>query len=242
MSHIGAASNRRFRGLFYGPIHRRFFLLLSLILGAVLFLLYLNVVGTAFHTLFPGLGAYGILLILATCLLGSYVNIPLKRYRSLHPRLTVRRVTVFGISYPVPAYRVGYSNSIVAIIVGGAVVPIASSLYLLAKAGPALPSIVAGVAIIAAVVKVVARPVRGVGIVVPVLIPPVAAALVGMLLGGEFSYAVTYVAGTLGTLIGADLLNLKVILKLGAPITSIGGAGTFDGVFLAGIMGVLIAA
>lgn len=241
MSHVGAASHRRFRGLFYGPIHRRFFLLLSLVLGAVLFLLYLNVVGRAFHTLFPGIGAYGILMILATCLLGSFVNIPLKRYRTLQPRLAVRRVTVFGVSYPVPSYRVGFYDSVVAINVGGAVVPIATSLYLLTKAGPALPSIVAGVVIIAAVVKVVARPVRGVGIVVPVLIPPVAAALIGMLLGGEFSYIITYVAGTLGTLIGADLLNLTAILKLGAPITSIGGAGTFDGVFLAGIMGVLLA-
>jgi len=242
MSHADAASNRRLRGLFYGPIHRRFFLLLSLILGAVLFLLYLNVVGTAFHTLFPTVGSYGILVILATCLLGSYVNIPLKRYRSLQPRLTVRRVTVFGVTYPVPSYRVGFYDSILAINVGGAVVPIATSLYLMTKAAPALPSIVAAVAIIAAVVKAVARPVKGVGIIVPVLIPPVAAALVGMLLGGEFSYVVTYVAGTIGTLIGADLLNLNKILTLGAPITSIGGAGTFDGVFLAGIMGVLIAA
>jgi uncharacterized membrane protein len=49
------------------------------------------------------------------------------------------------------------------------------------------------------------------------------------------------VSGTLGTLIGADLLNFNKILKIGAPVISIGGAGTFDGIFLAGIMGVLIA-
>jgi uncharacterized membrane protein len=45
----------------------------------------------------------------------------------------------------------------------------------------------------------------------------------------------------LGTLIGADLSNLGVIPQLGAPIASIGGAGTFDGVFLSGIIAALLA-
>ncbi len=46
---------------------------------------------------------------------------------------------------------------------------------------------------------------------------------------------------TLGSLIGADLLNLKKIPELGTPIASIGGAGTFDGIFLTGIISVLLA-
>jgi uncharacterized membrane protein len=45
----------------------------------------------------------------------------------------------------------------------------------------------------------------------------------------------------MGTLIGADLLNLGNIAKLGAPVASIGGAGTFDGIFLTGILAVLLA-
>jgi uncharacterized membrane protein len=52
---------------------------------------------------------------------------------------------------------------------------------------------------------------------------------------------VAYVGGVLGTLIGGDLSNLHVIHKLGAPVASIGGAGTFDGVFLSGIIAVLLA-
>jgi uncharacterized membrane protein len=43
------------------------------------------------------------------------------------------------------------------------------------------------------------------------------------------------------TLIGADLLNLDAVRGLGAPVASIGGAGTFDGIFLTGIMAVLLA-
>jgi len=50
---------------------------------------------------------------------------------------------------------------------------------------------------------------------------------------------IAYVSGTLGTLIGADLLNLKRLGELGAPVASIGGAGTFDGVFLSGIIAAL---
>lgn len=241
MPYLETASNRRFRGIFYRPIQNRFFLILSLVLGTVFFLLFINVVGAAFKTLFPTMGSYGILLILVTCLLGSYVNIPIKKNRTLQPRLKMRRVTVFGVTYPVPSYHVGFYESLIAVNVGGAVVPTVTSMYLMMKTTQVFPNIVVAVAIVAIVVKVVSRTVKGAGIIVPVLIPPLTAAIVGMLMGGDFSYVVTYVSGTLGTLIGADLLNFNKILKIGAPVISIGGAGTFDGIFLAGIMGVLIA-
>lgn len=51
---------------------------------------------------------------------------------------------------------------------------------------------------------------------------------------------VAYVSGTMGVLVGADLTNLHGITKLGAPMVSIGGGGTFDGVFLTGLMAVLL--
>jgi uncharacterized membrane protein len=55
------------------------------------------------------------------------------------------------------------------------------------------------------------------------------------------THVIAYVSGVLGTLIGADLMNLNRVADLGAPVTSIGGAGTFDGVFLTGILAVLVA-
>jgi uncharacterized membrane protein len=45
----------------------------------------------------------------------------------------------------------------------------------------------------------------------------------------------------MGTLIGADLMNFDKLAQLKAPVLSIGGAGTFDGIFLTGIASVLIA-
>jgi uncharacterized membrane protein len=61
------------------------------------------------------------------------------------------------------------------------------------------------------------------------------------LLSREFAPQLAYIAGSMGTLIGADLTNLHKVAGLGAPIASIGGAGTFDGIFLTGILAVLLA-
>lgn len=55
------------------------------------------------------------------------------------------------------------------------------------------------------------------------------------------AFALAYVWGVLGTLIGADLTNLGAVQEIIAPIASIGGAGTFDGVFLSSTIAVLLA-
>jgi uncharacterized membrane protein len=62
-----------------------------------------------------------------------------------------------------------------------------------------------------------------------------------LLLSRQSAPALAYVAGSLGTLIGADLLNLDKLQGLRAPVASIGGSGTFDGIFLTGILAVLLA-
>jgi uncharacterized membrane protein len=86
-------------------------------------------------------------------------------------------------------------------------------------------------AIMAAIMHMLATPVRGVGIAMPILVPPVAAAIVAVLMARQNAAALAYVSGGLGPLIGADLLNLSAVRELGAPVASIGGAGTFDGIF-----------
>jgi uncharacterized membrane protein len=97
-----------------------------------------------------------------------------------------------------------------------------------------------GAAIVAVVAHAFARVVPGVGIAISMFIPPLTAALVGLVLSWRRAPPVAYVAGSMGTLIGADLLNLGRVAELGAPVLSIGGAGTFDGVFLTGIIAGLI--
>ena len=86
-----------------------------------------------------------------------------------------------------------------------------------------------------------AQPVPGLGIAIPIVAPPLITAIVALLTTRTKIAAVAYVSGSLGTLIGADLLNLGRIQGLGAPVAAIGGAGTFDGIFITGIVAVLLA-
>ncbi len=81
----------------------------------------------------------------------------------------------------------------------------------------------------------------GVGVTVPIFVPPLVTAIVAMLLSREDAAPIAYVSGSLGTLIGADIMNLGDINAIGAPMASIGGAGTFDGIFVTGVLAVLLA-
>jgi len=177
-------------------------------------------------------------LLLLASLFGSYINIPLFQL-SQEQVLSGREVVVFGMVYVVPEV-VDWPGTIVAVNVGGALIPLALSLYLVIRRRIWLRGIVAtlGVGLIS---HALARPVPGVGIAVPVFLPPLAATLVALLLSRRDIAPLAYVGGSMGTLLGADLLNLGRIRGLGAPVASIGGAGAFDGVFVTGIVAVLIA-
>ena len=191
-------------------------LLLALVLfGILVFVLEIRALSYAYRAI--GISPRYVTAVLLFTLLGSHVNIP----------LTV--------------VRAGHKASIVAINVGGALIPVLVSLYLVARARRRVRMLIA-VAFVAIVVNGLATVVPGVGIAVPMLIPPLTAAGVALLLAFREAPSVAYVAGSLGALIGADLLNLPRILEIGAPMVAIGGAGTFDSVFLAGILAGVMAA
>ncbi len=185
-----------------------------------------------------GIGAGSMIAILFAALLGSYVNIPVAYLpgRLAHAATVV---TFFGVPYVVPVLR-EWPATVLAVNVGGAVIPTALSAYLILKNRMFGASVV-GVAIVATVCHWLARPVPGFGIAVPVFIPPLVTALVAVLLSRRYAAPLAYVSGSLGTLIGADLLNLGKIQGLGAPVASIGGAGTFDGIFITGLLAVMYA-
>jgi len=112
------------------------------------------------------------------------------------------------------------------------------SLYLLIKYRLWFAGLVS-IAMVAAVCHYLADPVPGVGIALPVFVPAATTAIVALLLSRRQAAPLAYISGSLGTLIGADLLNLDKLQGLGAPVASIGGAGTFDGIFVTGILAVL---
>ncbi len=225
------------------PSRFHFFpLALPFVLGLFLLVVFLvafvevGVLGYAYEKV--GVDRRYVFTLLVLSLVGSGVNIPVAE---LPPErvLSGEEVLFFGMRYVVPVVE-DWPRTVIAINVGGAVIPTLLSLYLVVKNGLWTPSLVA-VAVVAAIVHALARPVRGVGIAVPGLVPPLVAATTALAMSRRSAPALAYVAGSLGTLIGADLLNLGRIRGLGAPIASIGGAGTFDGIFMSGILAVLLA-
>jgi uncharacterized membrane protein len=215
------------------------FAILLLILVSVVGLLFIGVLGVAFEEV--GFSPLMTALILVATFVGSLVNIPILKLKTTVPVIKEEFVSFFGMVYRIPQLEYGEMTTMIAINMGGAVIPTLVSFYLLWRLPSAASYALVGVAIVAVITHVLARPVKGVGIVTPAFIPPIAAALLAYLLPSGAPRVVAYVSGVLGTLIGADVSNLGVIPELGAPIASIGGAGTFDGVFLSGIIAVLLA-
>jgi len=171
-------------------------------------------------------------------LIGSYFNIPIAVLPQ-EPLQSDRVIGFFGMQYIVP--EVGSQvGTVIAINVGGAVIPTVMSIYLLVTRQLWVQGAIATAAV-ALILHWLANPVPGIGIAVPVFLPALATAVVALLLSRENAASLAYIAGSMGTLIGADLTNLDKVAGLGAPVASIGGAGTFDGIFLTGILAVLLA-
>lgn len=223
----------------YSPHNLMMFAVLLLVLILAVTLILIGVIGLAFADV--GFGPVTIALILIGTLLGSFINIPILKMKTTVPVVKEEYVSHFGVVYRVPQTEYDEATTVLAVNVGGALIPTAVSLYLLWKAPTVIFYSLIGVVVVALVTRLVARPVKGVGIVTPILVPPVVAALSAIILPSGAPRIVAYVGGVLGTLIGADISHLNAITKLGAPVASIGGAGTFDGVFLSGIIAVLLA-
>lgn len=212
-------------------------LLLIAAIGILAVLVQFQILTVAFDKL--GLSEQSAYLLLLTTIAGSLINMPLFTIDSnstgeapLPPQLRAwLRPRPVGIP----------GKTLIAVNVGGCVVPVAFCGYLFVTHSIALPQTMLCIAAVAAVAHAGSRPIRGVGIGIPILIAPVAAAMVAYALGTDDRAPLAYIGGTLGVLIGADILRLKDIRKLGAPIASIGGAGSFDGIFLAGVFAVLLA-
>jgi uncharacterized membrane protein len=217
----------------------RFIALLVFILLATAIFIFLGALESAFSSL--GISPATVLLILAATLIGSAINIPISHIEATVPIMTEEYVSFFGLSYRIPQVVYSRAVTLVAVNVGGALIPSIVSLYLLSRsdATTILYGLV-GIGVVSIVSHIFARPVRGVGIAMPPFVAPIAAALMAIVLPSSSPSTVAYVSGVFGTLIGADLTNLSIIPELGSPIASIGGAGTFDGVFLSGIIAVLI--
>ena len=221
--------------MFFPPFMFIYFLLFFVFLLLAFFLVQMGLMSMAFQKL--GVSAHHLFLLLFLSLLGSMINIPITRIKVDATR-HMDVVSLWGFRYRVPVHD--FRETVLAINVGGAVIPVLLSLYLWSGLHFTWKAVLA-VAVMSVIISRVARPMQGVGIAVPFFIPPVLAAVLAVLLAPDVSPRIAYISGTLGVLIGAGILNLKQIRQLGAPVASIGGAGTFDAIFLTGIIAVLLA-
>ncbi len=220
----------------YFPYNPFFIITLIFIIVFLLVLVQIGIITYAYEKL--GIEGQYVLMILILSIIGSYINIPITEIDSEAPGKS-RQIVVYGIRYIIPDFR-RMNKTIIAVNVGGALIPVLLSLYLIMKNGIFIQSL-AGICLISLIVYYLSKPVPGLGIAVPVLIPPIAAAIVSFIIPSPSAPALAYVSGTIGTLIGGDVMKLGKIKKLGTPVASIGGAGTFDGIFIIGILAVLLA-
>jgi uncharacterized membrane protein len=215
----------------YLPLTPGFF---AILVGFFIIVVILRSVRYAYESL----GANAALFLLFATLVGSIFNIPVAE---LPPERIVSNEVIhfFGMRYKVPVVT-HWSRTVIAVNVGGAVIPTLMSVYLLIKRELWMKGFIA-TAVVALVIHWMADPVPGLGIAVPVFMPVLVTTVVALVLSRNDAPPLAYIAGGLGTLIGADLTNLDKVRGLGAPVASIGGAGTFDGIFLTGIIAVLLA-
>jgi uncharacterized membrane protein len=201
----------------------------------VLFIfVFLGLISAAFGRI--GFSAEAVVLLLFAVLVGSFFNIPLFTFEAREPVMREAFVTVFGMTYRVPPAAVGSRKTVIAINVGGAVIPSIVSLYLLVRFPEVTGFAIVGVALVSIISHLISKPVQGVGIVSPALVSPLVAAIyttivLALFPSVENAFALAYICGVLGTLIGADLTNLGAIKQIGAPIASIGAPGPLMGFF-----------
>ena len=218
--------------MFFLPIGCLIFLLFILFLPILFILGFFHIVTIGFEKL--GVSPEATIFLLLAILIGSTINIPLTRQKLVR----VEEPIFFGL-FRAPRIK----TQAIAINLGGAVIPILLSFYFLYlgfRAGFELQPILIATILMIMICKFLARIIPRIGISLPFFIPPIFSAIFALILAPDFAAPCAFISGVLGTLIGADILNLPKAQKYGGFI-SIGGAGVFDGIFLVGIVSALLA-
>lgn len=217
-----------------------FSLLLALVLIGLMPLLFGQLMASALAKLhLSGGSAFALILAMFA---GSFVNIPVRTI--VHDEaVAVDPLAIFGVSRRGERWRRIRRKTTIAVNVGGCLIPVGLAVYealLLAEAGGLAGAGLASSISIAACYAL-ARPIPGIGIALPAFLPGIISALAALLLANGDPAPVAFIAGVAGPLIGADLLHLKDVEDSPTGIASIGGAGTFDGIILSGIIAAYLA-
>ncbi|MCM8762419.1 MAG: DUF1614 domain-containing protein [Candidatus Omnitrophica bacterium] len=214
------------------PLSIFIILLFILLLPVFFFIIQIEIIRLSLGKI--GLSPASAFMIILLSLIGSMINIPLyTREATIIPP-----ETSFPFFHFFPWVPYEHTKQVIAINLGGCIIPLLLCIYLLPKA-PLLPTIFATI-ITTLICFHISTIVPGVGVRIPALIPPLVAVFLAFIFSPGNKIPVAYISGVLGVLIGADILNLPHLE--GYPgIMSIGGAGVYDGIFLVGIISALLA-
>lgn len=178
-------------------------------------------------------------IILISSLLGSTINIPLFSLKThansqlALPKLPRLLANIIKNTHP--------DRVIIAVNLGGCIIPVGLCFYFLSLGLLRFLDMSIGLLVITLISYKLSKPVPGIGIGMPVLIAPLSSSIIALALDHAHAAHLAYVTGVFGVLIGADILNINKVRELNTPLASIGGAGTFDGIFLTGILAALLA-
>lgn len=215
----------------------KYTLLLSLLAIFFIALLQVNLFGIAFAKL--GLTPQESLLLLIGSLVGSGINIPFLQLHNPDSGFPVKwaiQKVMWGVA---PAKL--SDKIIIAVNVGGCLIPLSLSLYFISLQVIDPIKMIIGVSAITLLSYKSSELIPGFGVGMPLFLAPISAALLALVIDPEHAAPLAYLSGVLGVLIGADILRIKNITQLGTSIAVIGGAGTFDGIFLTGLIAALLA-
>jgi uncharacterized membrane protein len=139
------------------------------------------------------------------------------------------------------------TNLAIGFDVAGFLIPFFISLKMIFDRRSPIRASLIGIAFIAVVSYVSSAYVAGEGVVISnIYLIAIAASIIGIVLANRQWRSVgpiAYVSGSLGVLLGADLVRIGDILTYqptSFAFASIGGAGVFDAIFLVGVLAVTI--
>ncbi len=209
------------------------FLIFGLLLVVLIIVIQIEVFTLVLSRL--GLSPSSASLLLVATFFGSTLNLPLA---SISSAFNYDEYKSLQHLYLPQEFTNG--RTMIMINVGGGLIPVLFSTYLILTSGLSITVVILAACLISIISYVFSRPIANIGIGMPLFIAPICAAFTATVLSPENAPALAYICGSLGVVIGADLMRIKDIRRLNTPIASIGGAGTFDGIFMTGIIAVLL--
>jgi len=234
-----------FRFFSAGAISLFTILLLIGLLVILIPLLIFGIIGIAFTRL--GFSWITALVVVFLMLFGSFINLPV--YTIHRDMVRAREPGSNGNAGSSPWRSSPVWDTTISVNLGGGIIPVCIAVYLVYRAIAVsgiflVPAVSICIIVVAAIVRFSTQPVNSIGIHVPTIIPALSSLVIGILLSGGHGLVAAVIAlagGTLGTLLGGNLLNINRLPDLDISDFVIGGSGTFGAIFLCCLLPALVA-